>query len=265
METPQRSAREQFDRQARHYDAQWNAWSEATLVWMLQHADCSPDDVLLDVATGTGFTALAFAPRVHSVIGVDVSMGMLEQARARAGEQGADNVTFQQSEAEALPFEANHFDIVTCRIAAHHFLSVTAFVSEAARVLRPNGRFLLVDTCIPDTHTEQDAEAGMWQNGIETLRDPSHVRNAAPEEWRNYVLDAGLELEQATSEGPGIEITLNAWMVKAGCSAEQQAKIREKFQTAPESAVRAFQIRELPDGDIAFVWQRILLKATKPV
>ncbi len=87
------SAREQFDRQAAHYDARWSSWSDETLRRMLELAEPRSDWRVLDVATGTGFTALAFAPLVREVVGADISPGMLAQARRRAGEAGVENVT----------------------------------------------------------------------------------------------------------------------------------------------------------------------------
>jgi ubiquinone/menaquinone biosynthesis C-methylase UbiE len=258
-EPPIRTSREQFDRQAEHYDTQWNTWSEESLAWLLANADCRPTDAALDVATGTGFTALAFAPQVGSVVGLDVSPGMLAQARQRAQAQGLANVRFQEGEAEHLPFPDASFDLVTCRIAPHHFLSVPRFLSESARVLKPDGRFLLADTCVPDDVSEVDR----WQNGVEALRDPSHVRNYTLREWRQFVEAAGLHVERITDMGGGIPLTLNDWIVKAGCTPEQAAAVRREFETAPASAVQTFQIAHHTDGDVGFVWQRVLLRATK--
>jgi ubiquinone/menaquinone biosynthesis C-methylase UbiE len=257
---PSRSAKEQFDRQAAHYNAQWNAWSREALAWLLENADCQPTDAALDVATGTGFTALAFAPHVQSVIGLDVSPGMLAQARQRAAALGLTNVTFQEGEAENLPFPDAIFDLVTCRVAPHHFLSAPRFLSEAARVLKPGGRFVLADTSVPDDAPEIDA----WQNRTESLRDPSHVRNYTPRKWGQFVASAGLVVERLSDAGVGIPIVLSEWLVRAGCTPEQTAAVRHQFATAPASVVRAFQIAPLPDGGTGFVWQRILLRARKP-
>src|SRR5262249_47907091 len=102
FKTPTRTSKEQFDRQADYYDAQWNAWSKESLAWLLDHADATLEDVVLDVATGTGFIALAFASRVRSVVGLDVSPGMMAKARQQAQEQGIVNVTFQEGSAELL-------------------------------------------------------------------------------------------------------------------------------------------------------------------
>ena len=292
---PARSAKEQFDRQAAHYNAQWNTWTESTLNWLLDHADCRPDDAVLDVATGTGFTALAFAPHVSSVVGLDVSTGMLQQARAHQQERGLLNVTWQEGAAEDLPFADSTFTIVTCRVAPHHFLSIPQFLAEVRRVLRPGGRFVLADTCVPDSSAEgraneskemsaedstkyrtlnnrdnsaagsaeADTEAGEWQNRVEALRDPSHVRNLSPQEWRLAVESVGLTVAELEGPVSDIAITLNDWIEKAGCSLEQAAVVREAFAKAPPSAQQTFHIHALPDKDVTFTWQRVVVKAVK--
>jgi ubiquinone/menaquinone biosynthesis C-methylase UbiE len=258
-ENLKRTAQEQFDRQAAHYDTQWNSWSAHTLRWMVERAECAPADIVLDIATGTGFTALEFAGLVKSVTAVDVSSGMLDQARRRAEDMGVRNVDFAVAPAEKLPFGDESFDIVTCRIAAHHFLNVADFVAESARVLRPGGRFLLVDTTVPD----DDSRASAWQNAVEAARDPSHVENLSPLSWRRLVDSAGLTVVEATDAGEGIDVPLDDWIAKAGCSPEQAAEVRRRFAEAPGRAREAFRIRTAPDGAIVFTWRRLLLKAIR--
>ncbi len=256
---PARSAKEQFDKQAAHYDTQWNTWSEETLGWLLANAAPQPTDFVLDIATGTGFTALAFAPFVETVIGMDVSPGMLEQARKQAGERRIANAVFQEGAAESLPFAEGAFDIVTCRIAPHHFLNVETFLAEAARVLKPGGRLALVDTTVPD-----DApEAAAWQNAVEAVRDPSHVRNHTPNEWRAMAEATGLTVTACGSGGGGITIPLSDWIVKAGCTADQAAEVRRRFAEAPQSARTAFRVEAVPGGETVFTWQRVTLLAVK--
>jgi ubiquinone/menaquinone biosynthesis C-methylase UbiE len=256
---PARSAKEQFDKQASHYDAQWNSWNRESLEWMLDRSETISTDSALDIATGAGFTALAFAGLVRDVIGVDVSAGMLSQARSRAVEQGIDNAEFRLAPAEELPFADSSFDVVTCRIAAHHFLDIHAFAREAARVLLPGGRLLVADSTVPD-----DApDAAEWQNAVEIARDPSHVRNYTPLKWQALVKKAGLTVAEATSSGGGITIPLTDWMRKSGCTAEQEKDVRSRFATAPESARKLFNIRQDEAGETFFTWQRVLLKAIK--
>ena len=65
-----------------------------------------PDWHVLDIATGGGHTALRFAPLVAKVVATDLTPRMLEKARLHVEKQGADNVSFREADAEALPFEA---------------------------------------------------------------------------------------------------------------------------------------------------------------
>jgi ubiquinone/menaquinone biosynthesis C-methylase UbiE len=256
---PARSAKEQFDKQASHYDAQWNAWNEESLAWMLSRSDYQQSDTLLDVATGSGFTAIAFAPHVTRVVAVDISKGMLDQGRRKAQEMGLGNMVFQEAPAEKLPFQNGEFDIVTCRVAAHHFLDIRAFAYEAARVLRPGGRLLIADTTVPS----DDPIATDWQNEVEAVRDPSHVKNYTSDEWMKLIEEAGLAVVYAESKNGGITIPLTDWMRKSGCTPAQEQAVRKRFANAPESARKAYKITTDETGEIVFTWQRVVLKAVK--
>ena len=256
--TPARTSKEQFDRQASHYDEQWNQWSKESITWMLEHAACKPTDRVLDVATGTGFCAQAFAPHVASVVGLDVSVGMLETGRQRMQAAGVTNVAFQEGAAEAIPCEDGSFDLVTARVAPHHFLDIRRFAHEVHRVLKPGGRFILADTTVPDG----DAAADAWQNEIEVVRDPSHVRNYNATEWRSIVEEAGLKVTDLTSGGGGITVPVSDWIKKAGCGPEQVERIQQLLRTAPASAVAQFNIHE-SDGETYVTWHRIALVAEK--
>ena len=257
---PSRTSQQQFDQQAPQYNAQWNAWNEESLAWLIEHAQCRPSDRLLDVATGTGFTAVAFAPLVAEVTGLDVSAAMLGEARERVRLAGLPNLVFETGAAESLPFPPNDFDAVTCRVAAHHFLSVPNFVAEAYRVLRPHGRLLVVDSAEPDNAPEVDA----WHNRVEVLRDPSHVRNYTPAEWRCFITGAGFVLEVLDQVSEPVSMTMRAWLEKGGCHGEAADEVRRQLLNAPPEAVRTFSITRAPDGDMSFQWVRIALAARKP-
>jgi len=258
-EMPSRTSQEQFDRQAPHYNAQWNAWNSQSLTWLIQHAHCRKSDEWLDVATGAGFTAVAFAPLVREVTGLDVSMSMLNEARGRAHAAGLTNVVFANGAAESLPFGPDIFDGLVCRLAAHHFLSVPHFLASAYRVLRPGGRLLIADTAEPDDAPEVDA----WHNRIEALRDGSHIRNYTPAEWRGFVTGAGFVLEESQLVPESEPIHLRDWLEKAGCKGEVAAEVRRRFLEAPPEVARTFSITRTADGDLAFQWLRIALSARK--
>ena len=113
----------------------------------------------LDIATGAGHTAAAFAPHVARVIASDLTEEMLQEAAKLAAGKGFANMETARADAEALPFEDARFDLVTCRIAAHHFPDVPTFVGEVWRVLKAGGTFALVDNISPDA----GIDAGLLQ------------------------------------------------------------------------------------------------------
>ncbi|MBN1250486.1 MAG: methyltransferase domain-containing protein, partial [Anaerolineae bacterium] len=139
------------------------------LDWLLDLAQPQPDWVMLDVATGGGHTALKFAPHVAHVTASDLTQRMLEAAEAHIRAQGIANVSFRQAAAEGLPFEDGSFDLVTCRIAPHHFEDAARFVEEAARVLKGGGVLLVQDHLVPE-----DPLIARYTEAFEKLRDPSH-------------------------------------------------------------------------------------------
>lgn len=141
---------------------------------------------VLDVATGAGHTALAFAPQVAEVVATDITPQMLRETAVLAEERGITNLTTEPADAENLPFAAETFDLVTCRIAPHHFPDVFRFVAEAGRVLRPGGLLAVADNVVPE------GEAGAYVNAFEKLRDPSHGRCLTLAEWREAYEAAGL-------------------------------------------------------------------------
>lgn len=255
------TAKEQFDRQASQYNERWASWSDETLRRMLELADPQPAWRVLDVATGTGFTALAFAPNVASVVGADIAPGMLAEAAKRAGAQDIENVSWVETPAESLPFADGSFDLVTARIAPHHFTDVAAFLRETYRVLVPGGLFVLGDTSVPD----DDAEAAEWQNRVEWARDNSHVRNRSPHEWTSLCESAGFTISDVEYREAAIEIPVSAWLETGGCTGERAEEVRRLFAEAPASAREHFRIVTDPaTGESRFSWARVILRAARP-
>lgn len=163
------------------------------LARMVALAEPGPDEALLDVATGGGHVAKVFSPLVGSVIASDLTPEMLASAEHYLTGLGLTNVTCLLADAESLPLEDASVDIVTCRIAPHHFPRPERFVREAARVLRPGGRFVLIDSTVPD------GAAGDWFNAVEKRRDPSHIRSLTIPAWQRLIAAAGLALQAVES------------------------------------------------------------------
>ena len=102
-----------------------------TLNVIVEFAQPTGTERVLDIATGTGFAAFAVARKVAHVTATDLTYEMLVKARDLSSERGLSNVEFQMAAAESLPFATESFDIVTCRIAPHHFQMCTPFYRRA--------------------------------------------------------------------------------------------------------------------------------------
>jgi len=142
---------------------------------------------LLDVATGSGHTALALAPWAAEIIGLDLTPAMGAEFLRQAQARGLPHARFVVGAAEALPFPDGSFRWVTCRRAAHHFPDLPRALAEMRRVLAPGGRLGIADMLAPE-----DPEAARFLNALERIRDPSHQRAYSLEEWRALLRQAGL-------------------------------------------------------------------------
>jgi SAM-dependent methyltransferase len=207
---------------------------------------------VLDVGCGAGHTALAFAARTAEVVAYDLTPAMLEQARALAAERGLANLAFEQGHAARLPFPDASFDVVTSRLAAHHFDDPASMVREAARVLRPGGLLLLSDT-IADEKPALDS----FVNALEILRDASHVRNHRVSEWEAMFRDAGLE-PSVLGRFP-IALEFDAWIARIGTPPDAVTGLRALFATAPDEARAHFAI----GADHAFRLDSALLRGER--
>jgi SAM-dependent methyltransferase len=221
----------------------------------------------LDVATGAGHTALAFAPHVASVVASDLTPEMLEEAAKLAREKGIGNVETALADAEALPFEDARFDLVTCRIAPHHFPDIPSFVSEVERVLKPGGSFAMADNIEPDAESTPGfvpielRDAALIYNTFERLRDPSHSRCLGMTEWSDLIEDAGLTVVH--KERAPKEMEFEPWATRMGCSAPTLARLRSILLEA-SPALKAFLKPRNEGGVLFFTLDEAVIIAGKP-
>ena len=157
---------------------------------LVELAHVRPTDRVLDVATGTGHTAFAFAPHVREVIATDITPEMLSEGEKLRDEGGFGNVEFQLADAHDLPFEDEWFDVVTCRRSAHHFTDVRKALYEMMRVLKPGGWLVIDDRSVPE-----DDSVDAMLNRFDVLHDHSHVRQYRPSEWQSMLQEAGFTVE----------------------------------------------------------------------
>jgi ubiquinone/menaquinone biosynthesis C-methylase UbiE len=211
---------------------------------------------MLDIATGGGHTALKFAPLVKKVVATDLTENMLQAAGQFVSSQGVGNIEFRQADAEKLPFNEGSFDLVTCRIAAHHFPAVQEFIHESQRVLQPGGVFVLQDHVLPE-----DEESARKVDMFERRRDPSHNRAFSESEWIEMIKKAGLQVyhhEQITKRHE-----LVAWLERQGHVSEMISAMTEMMDKFPDSVKAWLQPRDWGKETASFVNHHILLVASK--
>jgi SAM-dependent methyltransferase len=155
----------------------------------------------LDVATGGGHMARRLRGAGVAVVSCDPAAGMRPDVICRA---------------EDLPFADGSFDVVTCRIAAHHFADIHAAMSEMARV--SGSLVLVVDNLYGGEHVEQ----------AELLRDPTHVRCYSEAEWRALFAEASLGVEDVRLFETRIE--LGPWLERAGCAGRDAKRVVELLE-----------------------------------
>jgi SAM-dependent methyltransferase len=161
-------------------------------------ADWAARKTVLDVATGGGHVATRLREAGCEVVTCDPAPGMQADVICRA---------------EDLPFADGSFDVVACRIAAHHFEDPAAALREFARVTRE--LVLVADNLFLGERGEE----------ADRLRDPTHVLNYAEDEWREFFAEAGLEVEEFAREDKRVD--LEAWLERAGCTGEEAGRVRE--------------------------------------
>lgn len=237
-----KSSKEQFDANAEKYAASAVHRFGASLPVLLELAAPQPTDEVLDVATGTGNTALALAPYVARVVGLDVSPGMLEQARQRVEREGFGNASFAEGAAEHLPFADASFTLVTSRHAPHHFRDVPSFLKEVHRVLRPGGRFVMADQITPR------AEVLDWVDVWQRTRDRSHFRQRTVDEWRALATAAGFRALQERIVPYRMEFEW--WTQQSGSSVQDTEALRAHARAAGQEVREAMGLEFSADGEV---------------
>jgi SAM-dependent methyltransferase len=161
-------------------------------------AEWADGETALDVATGGGHVADRLRAAGLEVVTIDPAPGMQPDVVSRA---------------EEIPFADESFDVVACRVAAHHFQDPALALAEMARVSR--SLVLVADNLFL-------GEAG---EEADRLRDPTHVRNYSEDEWRQMFEAAGLEVEAFEREEKRIEV--EPWLERAGCVGDEATRVRE--------------------------------------
>ncbi len=211
--------RRAFTLQADAYASNPTLANPLRLEYLVQAINPSENSLVLDVATGPGFVAEAFALHSRMVIGVDVTRAPLEIARRQLQEKNISNLHFQNADVNHLPFADAQFNVVVCRFAIHHFDNPARILSEIVRVCRINGTVGIEDIIVSEHRIRAN-----YQNRFEKLRDPSHTKAQSLTYLLRLLAGAGLEIEKVIT-GTLLQ-DLDKWLANSHTPAKQAAKVR---------------------------------------
>jgi ubiquinone/menaquinone biosynthesis C-methylase UbiE len=197
---------------------------------------------MLDVGCGAGHLTFALAPFFETAVATDVSPSMLATVLAVAGQRRLPQIQVRRANAQALPFADATFDLVCSRYSAHHWHDLAAALQEMRRVARPGATLLMIDllgdeSSLVDTHLQ----------AVELLRDPSHVRDYSPSQWRAHLQAAGFVLQREAFWTTRLEFS--SWTQRMHTPPASVAAIRRLLAEASGEVRSGLAVEE--DGSFA--------------
>lgn len=225
-----------FTKQADAYAANTTVSDPQRVNRLVKIADPSPDASVLEVATGPGYVTLGFASGCKEVVGVDLTREPLLIAERNRRERGVTNAQFLRGDADYLPIVDEGFDIVVCRFAFHHLKDPGEALLEMVRVCDPDGTIVVEDLVV-----SEHPRRARYQNRLERLRDPSHVRAYPLSELLGLFTGAGIELRDTHTDTIIQEV--EEWLDNAQTPDEEAAEVRSMIEAdveADRSGARPF-------------------------
>lgn len=207
---------------------------------------------VIDLGCGSGHAALRMgAAGANAIAAVDVSPRMLQTVSEQASAQGLKSITTHQADAAALPFDDASFDLLVTRFSAHHWHDFAGGLREARRVLRDDGMAVFIDVI-----AAEDAQSDTYLQTLETLRDPSHVRDYRLSEWMLALGEAGFA-PCALSRRP-LHMQFDRWVARSNTPESHIQAIRSLQRGMEPALAKVFDLR----ADGSFGFEAITLEAT---
>ncbi|TVY11984.1 class I SAM-dependent methyltransferase [Paenibacillus cremeus] len=247
---------EQFGKHAQGYVTSTSHSSREDLSILEEWAGAEQPERALDVATGGGHAANVLAPLVKQLTALDLTPEILQASEAFLKSKGHTEVQFVLGDAESLPFADESFELVTCRIAAHHFPNPDAFVQEVHRVLSPQGCFLLFDNVAPEPD-----ELDVIYNKIEKDRDPSHFRAWKKTEWIRMAESAGFYTEQLLQAPKPFQF--ESWCERMSFAGEDKDALERYMLEQTPEVRRALDVQEEQGKLVSFQGSYCMMKLRK--
>jgi ubiquinone/menaquinone biosynthesis C-methylase UbiE len=211
-----------------------------------------------DVACGAGHLAVSFSGRAAHIVAVDPAPQMLAAVRDLAASKNCAIET-HEAFAEAMPFVDGHFDVVTSRLAPHHFAELTLCLKEMRRILKVGGLL-----CIIDLEGNDDPTLDEFNHRLQLLHDPTHVRSYTAKLWRVVVEEVGfriIALEAERLEKPD-GVTVHRWCETTNSGEKAEAEIVRLLTDAECSVLDGLGIRQ-ENGTFLMPVRTLILVAEK--
>lgn len=248
---------ESFTMQARNFENKGlNMSKQDYLDYTVQSMNLSPNDNVLETAAGTCICGRSVAPFVQSVTCLDATPAMLAVGEEEAAKSGIANMRFINGYVEKIPFDDGYFDTVFTRLSFHHFTEMDTPFTEMSRVLKAGGQFVIIDLEAAEEPLRNIADK------IETMRDPSHVRNRSQSEIAALYKKHGYTI--TTQELTPLPQPLTGWMELTDTPDDVRKEI-ESMMNDELNGGKATGFRPyLKDGEIYFEHRYVLYIGIKP-
>jgi ubiquinone/menaquinone biosynthesis C-methylase UbiE len=258
LDSSQAASAKQFERQSDRYGKSHILADTEDVRAALAGIAVPAGGAALDVATGGGHTALYLARQGWKVTAGDIAPRMLQNAAKLCAEAGL-SIETRRFAAEKMPFADGSFDLVTVRLAPHHFSSPERFLGEVSRVLKPGGHFLLIDGSVPD----DDPQTAEWLHHVEKLRDPCHRHYLSRKAWEELVLGAGLTVVRSELR-PFKQPDLQWYFETAATPLRNREQVMMAVGSASRQVRTALGLRN-EAGKIVWWWPHLTLLAAKKI